>query len=202
MHVYSRKSQKYLASFPPAISTARDAGILAFPLSLSDDFKAISDEERKRRNPEKTADGVPAPIARAVVDGYYRGDEGFDVAVSRGVAMHGIRLQADDVDDIEYGFTAVHYTPTDLICIARSGAVFIVKNYASVFHAVQELPETQRSTKIAENTIIIGLGTTIRHLTTYRHHIAICTVSTFVIPLMSVIQRDTLRWRAHTRYPT
>lgn len=181
MHVYSRQTLRHLASFPPLRASAKDAANLAFPLSLAEDFKAIPDAERVRANPGKTEDGVPAPIGRAVVTGAYKGTPEFDDAVLRGIAMHPVRLLVDQEDDIEYGFTAVHFTSTDLVCTARSGAVFIVRDYARVFHEAALLAAPDRSHHIAQNTIIIGLGTTIRQLTTYRDHIIVCTSFNVII---------------------
>jgi len=176
MHVYSRATGKHCVSFPPVCSAARDTASLAFPLSLAEDFKAIPNAERVRANPGPTDDGVPAHIGRAVVQGAYRGQPGFDEAILRGLAMHPIRIRADENEDIEYGFTACHFTPTNLVCTARSGAVFIVRNYRAVLHQALKMPEVDRAPLVAQNTFIVGLGTTIRQLTTYRHHIVICTV--------------------------
>jgi hypothetical protein len=177
MHVYSRTELKHIISFPPVCIAANTTAALAFPLSLADDFKALPDAERFREHPERTADGIPAPVGRAIVKGSYRGQPDFDEAILRGLAMHPIRLAADADEEIEYGFTACHYTPTDLVCTARSGAVFIVRNYTDVFRQARKLEVSERGKFIADNTFIVALGTTIRQLTTYRHHIVICTAS-------------------------
>lgn len=73
-----------------------------------------------------------------------------------------------------------HYTSTDLVCTTKTGAIFIVRHYKDVFSKAAEMPEPQRATYVKEHTIIIGLGTVIRQLTTYRDHIVLCTVSYFI----------------------
>lgn len=70
-----------------------------------------------------------------------------------------------------------HYTSTDLVCTTKTGAIFIVRHYKDVFRAAAKLPVEERSEYVAKHTMIIGLGTVIRQLTTYRDHIVLCTVS-------------------------
>jgi hypothetical protein len=184
--VYSRSTLKHIVAFPPR-GPARDTAALGFALSLSEDFKAVPDAERLSVTPTGP-DGVRADVSRAVLHGTYRPsdnddntnmEDGFDEAVRRAIAMHPIRLRPDQDAEIEYGFTACHFTPTDLVCTTRSGAVFIVRSYAAVFRAAISLPEDgdERAKLVAQNTIIIGLGTTIRQLTTFGYHIVLCTVS-------------------------
>lgn len=109
MHVYSRHTSQHLLAFPPTRAAAVDAATFGFPLSLVDDFKAVPDEERMRSHGSRTSNllnGVPAPIGRAHVPGYMRGEEGFNEAIARGVAMHGLRVKIDQPEDIEYSFSA------------------------------------------------------------------------------------------------
>lgn len=69
-----------------------------------------------------------------------------------------------------------HYTSTDLVCTTKTGAIFIVRHYRDVFRAAAELPDGQRAAFVKKHTVLIGLGTVIRQLTTYRDHIVLCTV--------------------------
>lgn len=106
MHVYSRHTNKHVLAFPPTRSAARDTACFAYSLSLADDFKAVPDDERKRAHTSTLMSGVPAPIGRAHVPGYAEGESGFDEAIARGVAMHGLRVKIDKPEDIEYSFSA------------------------------------------------------------------------------------------------
>lgn len=70
-----------------------------------------------------------------------------------------------------------HFTSTDLICTAESGAAFIVRHYKDVFRAAAELASAERAEYVVKHTIIIGLGSGMKQLATYRDHIVVCTVS-------------------------
>lgn len=63
------------------------------------------------------------------------------------------------------------------MCTTKTGAIFFVRHYKDVFRAAADLPEAQRAAYVKKHTMIIGLGTVIRQLTTYRDHIVLCTVS-------------------------
>lgn len=65
------------------------------------------------------------------------------------------------------------------MCTTKTGAIFIVRHYREVFGAAAEMPEGQRAAHVKKHTIMVGLGTVIRQLTTYRDHIVLCTVSSF-----------------------
>lgn len=106
MHIYSRHTSAHLLSFPPTRTPAKETAAFAFSLSLADDFKAVPDDERKRERSSTLMTGVPAPIGRAHVPGYAEGEGGFDEAIARGVAMHGLRVKIDKPEDIEYWFSA------------------------------------------------------------------------------------------------
>ena len=63
------------------------------------------------------------------------------------------------------------------MCTTKTGAIFIVRHYRDVFRAAADLLETQRAAYVKKHTMLIGLGTVIRQLTTYRDHIVLCTVN-------------------------
>lgn len=86
-----------------------------------------------------------------------------------------------------------HYTSRDLICTTESGGMLVVRDYKTVFARCASMEEVEpplsgdqrtrhvapaeRARHVAQNTIVIGLGTTVKQLTTYRDHIVIATVS-------------------------
>lgn len=171
MHVYSRDTLSHVVSFPPRRCALRDSCKLAYSLSLNEDFKAIPDEERERKGGQTTAEGKPAPTGRAHVYAYRAGDDRFEECLERGVAMLGKRSSMTVQEDTEFGFSACHYTSKHLVCTAKSGAIFIVQDYKDVFKRADGVRHT-----VAENTHMIGLGTTVRQLTVAGEHLAACTV--------------------------
>ncbi|KAL1410723.1 hypothetical protein Q8F55_001665 [Vanrija albida] len=182
MHVYSRATGTRVVSFPQLGTAARDAATVAFPLSIKNDFKAIPDEERHRDAPDVIpGEGVPALIGRANVVGAVRGEPGFDGAIANGIARHPIRIRPDQVVDIDYEFTACHFTSTDLVCTTKTGAVFVVRRYTDVLNESLTLPEEERAAFIALNTVVIGMETPLKWLTTYRDRIAIVTQFNVVV---------------------
>lgn len=178
MHVYSRHTLERTLSFPPIHQSPSSACAMSYSLSLRDDFRALSDMERQRSEPGSTVDGKPAPVARAQVYGYRTGEEESQDAIDRAIAMHGRNPDEEGPEDIVYGFSACHYTRRHLVCTAKSGAIFVVQDYKHVFEAAAELPEEERGALVSANTHMIGLGTTVRQLTTMDDHIVICTVRT------------------------
>ncbi|BEJ09372.1 hypothetical protein CcaverHIS641_0602870 [Cutaneotrichosporon cavernicola] len=182
MHVYVRETRAHIVSFPPLRAPPRNIASLGFPLSITDDFKAIPD-----------ADRLPgaAPVGRALSRGVLPTEAAFDDVIERSIAM----IPDEHRENVMYGFSACHFTSRDFICTTEGGGVLIVRNYASVFAQCTRMEElvpaeleppllddpqrhvaaAERAKHVANNSIIIGLGTTAKQLTTYRDHIVVAT---------------------------
>ncbi|CAK9785499.1 hypothetical protein CC85DRAFT_329220 [Cutaneotrichosporon oleaginosum] len=178
MHVYLRETQAHLVSFPPMRGPPADIARLGFPLSITDDFKAIPDSER--------AAGA-APVGRAIACGVYPRERAFKDVIERSIAMMRTVHQGGAVT---YGFSACHFTSRHLVCTTEAGGVLIVRNYRDVFAQCLRMEEldpplasypyrhvaaAKRAKHVADNSIIIGLGTTVKQLTTYNDHIVFAT---------------------------
>ncbi|BEI86053.1 hypothetical protein CcaverHIS002_0603400 [Cutaneotrichosporon cavernicola] len=112
MHVYVRETRAHIVSFPPLRAPPRNIASLGFPLSITDDFKAIPD-----------ADRLPgaAPCTRME-------------------ELVPAELEPPLLDDPQ-----------------------------------RHVAAAERAKHVANNSIIIGLGTTAKQLTTYRDHIVVAT---------------------------
>ncbi|GMK59875.1 hypothetical protein CspeluHIS016_0900920 [Cutaneotrichosporon spelunceum] len=178
MHVYARETRAHIVSFPPLHAAPRNIARLGFPLSITEDFKAIPDAER-----------LPgaAPVGRALARGILSTEAAFVNVIERTVAM----IAGQESVGTNYGFSACHYTSRDLICTTEAGGVLIVRDYATVFthcaqmdvfnarsasaYVMRNMVNDKRSEHVADNSIIIGLGTTVKQLATYRDHIVLAT---------------------------
>lgn len=206
MHVYSRQTRSLLVSFPPVHDRENDdhrdeCCARAIPLSLTHDFK-----ERLQPKPQSLSQlpdgGKYAPIATAHQRGWEPGEGPFYTTLERATAMHAVGDPDDSEEyDTQWEFSACHYTPDYLVCTAKSGGVFLVQDYRKVLREVASVPAKRRSKYITDNTVVLGLGTTVRQLTTFGHRLALCTVSHYAAyiqyTLTTVLQRDPDRHKRH-----
>lgn len=205
MHVYARETHAHVVSFPPLSAPPKDIAALGFPLSITDDFRALPDAERLafRQQGTQTPEGVPAPVGRALLLGAMPGEDRFEDVIGRSIAM---QLPGQG-EHVLYSFSAYvlprqsrtdnrcHFTSRDLVCTTGAGGVLVVRNYKEVLaqcarmeeveppldldedQATRHIAPAERAAHVANNSMIFGLGTTVKQLTTYRDHIVIATVS-------------------------
>ncbi|OWZ74506.1 hypothetical protein C365_06841 [Cryptococcus neoformans Bt85] len=155
LHVYSRQTKQLLNSFPTSYLRDLDAQVQAvYELSESNEVQRLP-----------FAFEGATRVSEITVKGFWKQDSAFENAE---------RLISERMLLANGGFSACHFTSSDLFCANKYSVLFVVRDYKSVFSIIDK---RERSEALSRNLLAIRVKSPINQLYTNGERVVFNTTS-------------------------